>query len=72
MCIGSAPSIPDAPTPPPAPPPTPQLPDAGVQQAGTDQRNRAIAALGPGSTILTGPQGLAQPAQTTAKTLLGS
>ncbi len=72
MCIGSAPSMPAAPAPPPAPAPAPELPDSGVQAAGTDQRDRAIAALGPGSTILTSPEGLSQPADTTAKTLLGS
>ena len=72
MCIGSAPSIPAASPPPSAPPPSPQLPDAGVQQAGSDQRSRAVAALGPGSTVLTGPMGLTQAPQTTAKTLLGS
>ncbi len=76
MCMGSAPSI-SAPATPPAPAPAPQLPDAAVQQAGTDQRARAIAALGPGDTILTGPMGLEQPPSTTAqgsmgKTLLGS
>ena len=72
MCMGSSPSVPPPPPPPPAPPPPPQLADRDVQNAGIDQRNRALAAAGPGSTILTGPLGLTQPAQTTYKTLLGS
>ena len=69
MCFGS-PSVPPVP---PAPAPPPALPDAGVQQAGTDQRSRAAMAYGAAQTILTGPQGLVTPANTTAsgKTLLG-
>jgi len=72
MCMGSSPSVPAAPAVPPAPAPAPQLPDQAVQRAGIDQRARAIAAAGPGSTILTGPLGLTQSAPTTNKTLLGS
>ena len=73
MCVGfSAPSMPSAPPPPAAPAPAPQLPDAGVQQAGQNQAQRAAAALGPMQTILTGPSGLSEPADTTYKTLLGS
>jgi hypothetical protein len=72
MCIGSSPSIPAPPPPPPAPPPPPQLPDKAVQQAGSDQRARALAAAGPMATITTSPQGLPAPAPTTYKTLLGA
>ncbi len=74
MCFGA--SVPALPPVPPPPVPPPQLPDQAVQQAGADARNRAaIAAVG-SQTILTGPQGLQTPAQTTAgsgtgKTLLG-
>jgi hypothetical protein len=68
MCFGSAPSVP---APPPAPPPS--LPDQGVQNAGANQRNLAAMAYGASQTILTGPQGLVNKANTTAsgKTLLG-
>jgi hypothetical protein len=75
MCIGSfhsSSSMPSAPPPPPAPIPAPQLPDQGVQQAGSDQRKRAMAAMGPAGTIQTTPAGLTDAPQTTAKTLLGS
>ena len=71
MCMGSSPNIP-APPSPAAPPPPPQMADTSVQNAGIDLRDRAIAAAGPGSTILTGPMGLTQAPQTTDKTLLGS
>jgi hypothetical protein len=69
MCLGS-PSVPAVP---PAPAPPPSLPDSGVQNAGANQRNLAAMAYGAQSTILTGPQGLQNPANTTAsgKTLLG-
>ena len=69
MCFAS-PSVPPV-SPPPAPPP--QLPDQGVQQAGQDQRTKAMMAYGASQTILTGPQGLVDKANTTAsgKTLLG-
>ncbi len=69
MCFGS----PSPPAPPPAPAPPPSLPDSGVQAAGQNQRNLAAMAYGASQTILTGPQGLQTPANTTAggKTLLG-
>jgi hypothetical protein len=72
-----SPSMPAVPAVPPAPTPPPQLPDQAVQQAGQDTRNKAALAFGASQTILTGPQGLQTPAQTTAnsgtgKTLLGS
>lgn len=70
MCMGSAPSI-SPPAAPPAPAPAPQLPDSAVQQAGSDERARAIAAMGPGDTILTGPMGLEQAPSTTAEGLGG-
>lgn len=72
MCMGGSPSTPSAPPPPPAPVPAPQLPDQGVQQAGKDQRAKAAAAASAGQTLLTGPQGLTEQAQTTGKSLLGS
>ena len=48
-------------------------PDSGVQNAGQNQRNLAAMAYGAQQTILTGPQGLTTPANTTGsgKTLLG-
>lgn len=70
MCFGGS-SIPaPAPVPPP-PAPAPQLPDQSVQAAGDTARARALAAIGPAATILTGPQGLVTPPQTAAKSLLG-
>lgn len=55
------------------PPPPPKLPDAGVMQAGADQRARALAAAGAGSTIMTSPQGILVPPNVTGgKTTLGS
>jgi hypothetical protein len=44
-----------------------------VQNAAANQRNLAAQAYGASQTILTGPMGLQQPANTTAsgKTLLG-
>jgi hypothetical protein len=73
MCFASTPA---APAVVPAPPPPPQLPDQAVSQAGIDARNRAALAYAGSQTILTGPQGLQTPANTTAnsgtgKTLLG-
>lgn len=76
MCF-SSPSPPAAQALPPSaaeappPPPTPQQPDQAVQQAGQDQRAKAVNAYGAPQTILTGPQGLTEPATTTRKTLLG-
>ena len=70
MCFGGSPSVPP---PPPAPAPPPSLPDQGVQAAEQNQKNLAAAAYGASQTILTGPQGLVTPANTTGsgKTLLG-
>ncbi len=70
MCFGSVPSVP---APPPAPPPPPEIASQAVQQAGINQQQRAAMAYGAAQTILTGPQGLVTPANTTAsgKTLLG-
>ncbi len=64
----AAPYLPPLPAP-PAPPPTPA--DPAVAQAATDAMKRARAAAGFGSTILTSPQGIAGPASTVLKTLLG-
>jgi hypothetical protein len=72
MCFTGA-SVPAVP---PAPTPSPSLPDAGVQQAGQDLRNKAALAFGASNTILTSPMGLKTPAQTTAnsgmKSVLGA
>ena len=59
------------PPPPPAyvPPPKPQSPE--IQAAGQTARQRAAAAIGSSGTILTGPAGLTNPANTAQKTLLG-
>lgn len=63
---------------PPAPPPVPSLPDRGRAPVAPDSRRareaarrRAQAAFGSQSTIVTGPQGLAAPATTASKRLLG-
>jgi len=71
MCFGA--SVPSPPPPPPPPVPPPSLPDQGVQGAGQNQRNIAAMAYGASQTILTGPQGLQTPANTTAtgKSILG-
>jgi len=75
MCFGA--SMPSVPAPPPPPAPPPSLPDSGVQNAGANQQNLAAMAYGASQTVLTGPQGLKTPANTTAgavgggKTLLG-
>ncbi len=58
-------------TPVPAAQPPPQLPDNGVQKAGTDAETKAQMAYGASQTILTSPAGLTTPATTTKKTLLG-
>lgn len=67
MCM--APKIPDPPPPEPIPEaPKPQ--DAGVQQAGSDARQRAKAAQGSASTILAGGSGSSSGLDA-RKTLLG-
>ncbi len=68
----AAPPPPPPPPVPAPPPPPPQVADPQVQAAGKAARAKATNAVGPSSTILTGPQGLQTPAQTTNKTLLGS
>lgn len=62
---------PKPPKPPAPPPPPPKVTDPAVSKAQTDQRKRAAAAFGFGSTILTSPQGITQAANT-AKSLLGT
>ncbi|MGC9196332.1 MAG: hypothetical protein ACP5IL_12895 [Syntrophobacteraceae bacterium] len=66
-----APSISVPPT--PVVPPPPALPDQGVQNAATNQQQLSAMEYGAEGTILTGPQGLTQKANTTAgsKSLLG-
>lgn len=66
----AAPYVPPLPAPPP-PPPTPTPADPAVSQAASDAMNRAKAAAGYASTILTSPQGVTAPASTASKTLLG-
>jgi hypothetical protein len=66
----AAPYVPPLPAPPP-PPPIASPADPVVSQAATDAMNRAKAAAGYGSTILTSPQGVTAPASTAFKTLLG-
>lgn len=65
---GSAPSAPAVTVPPPIP--TVQTP--AQIKAATDTQTRAQNAIGPAATILTGANGLTQPATTGTKTLLGS
>lgn len=74
MCM-SSPKMP-APPPPPAPPPEPAKPvDPAVKQARSDEQKRARQRQGTAGTILTGPRGLTDEANTTGgyggKTLLG-
>lgn len=65
---GSAPAAPVIP-PPVAPPPTPV--DPAVIAAGQAARARAVASLGLGGTIFTGPQGLVDKSSTAPKNLTG-
>jgi hypothetical protein len=65
---GSAPS-PQAVT---VPPPIPQVQSPQGIQAAKTTATRAQSAVGPAATIVTGPNGLTQPANTGQKTLLGS
>lgn len=67
----AAPYVPPMPAPPPPPPPSPAPDNAAASQAATDAMNRARSAAGYASTILTSPQGVAGPADTSLKTLLG-
>lgn len=53
-------------------PTAPKTTDAAVQQARGNTRSRQQAAAGAQSTILTGAAGLASPASTATKTLLGA
>lgn len=69
MCLGG--SSPKPPPPPTPPPPAPTMASPVVQMARDDERKRARLAAGRASTILTGAQGLAAPAVTGVKTLLG-
>lgn len=65
------PSVPAPPPPPPPPAPTPKKADKAVQAARTSEQKRARLQTGIGGTVLTGSQGLAQPANVTQKKLLG-
>jgi hypothetical protein len=69
MCIGGG--GPKAPAPVAPPPPAPTMASPVVQAARDDERKRSRLAAGRASTILTGAQGLAAPAVTGQKSLLG-
>ena len=60
-----------SPPPPPPLPPLPTIEDPSVQEAADKERRRRLAALGRPGTILTGGQGLLQPANVARKQLLG-
>lgn len=66
--VSAPPPLPATPTP---PPPPPMLNSAQGQQAAAAAALRARGAAGYSSTIGTSPTGLAAPASTTNKTLLG-
>ena len=65
------PEAPVAPTAPAAPKVDPAAMDAVARQAAATQRRRSAATPGLPSTILTGPQGVTQPAPVAYKSLLG-
>lgn len=67
-----APEAPQMPTTPAAPKVDPMAMDAIARQAAATQRRRSAATPGLPSTILTGPQGVTQPAPVAYKSLLGS
>lgn len=72
MCM-SSPRAPSPPPLPPAPPPPPTETDPSVKRARVENRQRAALAQGRDSTILTGPQGLANtPVALTKKSILGA
>lgn len=62
------------PTPTPTAPPSaaPIEQEQAVQESVDRERRRQAAAMGQRSTILTGSMGVAEPAATTKKTLLGA
>ena len=64
----------DTPVPKPPPPPAaaPVEQEQAVQESMDRERRRQAAAMGQRSTILTGAMGVAEPATTTKKTLLGA
>lgn len=62
-------SAPKAPTLPPPPPPPQEADTTTVRSADTKKKN--LAAASQSGTIVTGAQGLTNPASTTARTLLG-
>lgn len=71
MGIFSSPQLPYAPPLPAAPPPPPTPVDKAAEDAAKQTQARLAASSGFGSTLLTGGQGVAAPASTTLKTLLG-
>jgi hypothetical protein len=73
MCIGPfAPKMPKPPPPPPEPIEPPARDDPFVNAEASAKRKRALAAKGIGSTILSGPLGVTEDANTGKKSLLGS
>lgn len=62
-------SSPKAPTPPPRLPEAPTPPSAGASGAAANNRKKRTQSS---STILTGPQGVTDQANTAQKTLLGA
>jgi hypothetical protein len=73
MCLGTM-NVPPPPLPPAIPPPVNPV-DADVQRARDEQRRRAAAMAGYGSTIRTSGLGLATPAPNTTagfKAILGA
>jgi hypothetical protein len=60
-----------SPTPPPPPPPPPERTDAEVQDAALQERLRQARARGRAANILTGGEGVTDPAPVARKRLLG-
>lgn len=77
MCVSMAPKapppvvIPPVPEAPAAPAAAPTATDPGVAQARTDERQRRLRAQAANNTLVTGGQGVTQPASTAVKTLYG-
>lgn len=72
MCLGSSAPTPTTPVLPPEAPPAATPVDANVKKKREDVRRQAALASGRGTTILTSPLGLTDPATTAPKTLLGA
>lgn len=70
MCW-SSPKPPDIPAPPPPPAAPPQLTSDEVASEAEEVKRRARAVQGPRATMISGAQGLVQPAATAQKSLIG-